>query len=291
MKTVYTLISCFSALVLMYSCEKDHQSTGDMEFKIEFSDGTSIPESNIAFYDSSTHFLFLKSEYTVNNPRMEFDVKVDSNVIYHGGVHACILSSPPRTPTFITDCSLYNSTIIEIGCTSSANDLRNHPKIISALQENNLLRHGITCKIVNILVNHRENSSEVTTTIKLINHDNINYYIPDPRKMGDLNFNYYTGGTALIDMETQMYNGMRWSVSSPSWDHITMDHLTILPKGGEMTVTFHSADYSKIASGQYIGKFRFSGVNYRASEFKLSQKNGRIWVGVAEATIKPIEVK
>lgn len=290
MKPFCSLFYCFFALLLMNSCESDNESTnGNSEFKIEFSDGTSIPESNIAYYDSSSHLLFLKKEYQVKGPG-EFDVKVDNQVIYHGGIHACILSSPPKTSTYISDCRLYSSTIIEIGCTSVTADFRNHPTILSALEENNLLSHGITCEIVNITVNNLENSSEVTTTLKLKNHDNINYYIPDPRKMGNLKFNYYNGGTTLIDTDTQLYNGLRWSVSSPDWDHITMDHLTLLLKREEITFTFKSADYSKIISGQYEGKFRFNGVNYKASEFNLSQKDGRIWVGVAPATLKNITV-
>lgn len=276
----------------LISCESESDTNlNDSEFKVEFSDGTLITENDLLFYDSSTHLLFLKWDFDFNQSISGFNVLVDNDTIYQGIIHSCALSSPPPSPFFITDCFLCGNDIIEIGCYTESNDLRNDQRITNALKNSNLLHNGLSCHIDSIKVNSFNNYSEVTCTITIKNNDNINYYILDPEKMGELDFNYFTGGLFFQNIDTKVSSGLRWSIPNPDWDNLTINDFSAVTSGSEVTYTFKSSDYYKMDKGIYKARFRFCGTKHKTSEFDLNQDNGRIWVGDAESSIDSILVE
>ncbi len=258
---------------------------------MEFSDGTEVCEKDLIYYDSSTHLLFLKKNLEFKQPVLGFNVLVDNDTIYQGIIHPCVLSTPPPSPFFITDCYLYGNDIIEIGCFTESNDLRNDQCIIDALENSGLLHHGLSCNIDSIKVNSFDDYSEVICTITLHNNDNINYYILDPDKMGELDFNYFTGGLFIQNIDTRVSWSLRWSISNPDWDNLTINDFSVLSGESEVTYTFKSSDYYKIDKGIYKARFRFCGTKHQTSKFNLNQDNGRIWVGDVESNIDSILVE
>ena len=293
MKT-FSIVSILELIISLFLISCDPESNinrSDSEFKVEFSDSTLITEDNLLFYDSSTYLLFLKRDFDFNQSMSGFNVFVDNDTIYQGIIHSCVLSTPPPSPFFITDCFHYGNDIIEIGCYRESNDLRNDQRIISALKNSNLLLNGITCRIDSIKVNSFSDYSEVTCTITIKNNDNINYYILDPKKMGELNFNYYTGGLFFQNIDTKANSFLRWSISNPDFGNITINDFSILKGGSEVTYTFKSSDYYKMDKGIYKVQFRFCGTKENTSEFDLNQKDGRIWVGDVKACIDSILVE
>ena len=277
-------------ILLFTSCEKANESNLNDGFKIKFNDGTILTSKDIVFYDRSTHLIYLKNDLELSKNVSGFNVSIAEDTIYHGVIYSCILSSLPPSPYFISDCFLYGHTILELGYYGESTDLRNDPRIIDAFENSNLLRNGISCKIDKVEIQSFENHSQVTCTITIQNNDNINYYILDPKKMGDLDFNYFTGGLTIQTMDTKLTYPLRWSIQSGTWSNITMDDLSLLEKGSKTTYTFKSSDYNKMQSGKYTARFQFCGTKHCTPNFNLNQHNGRVWVGQMNSNIENIEV-
>lgn len=277
-------------ILLFTSCENLNELNLNDGFKIKFNDGKVLTEKDISFYDRSTHLIFLNGDLELNKNISDFSVSVAEDIIYHGVIHSCILSSPPTSPYIISDCFLYGHNILELGYYGESNDLRNDPRIIDAFDKSNLLRNGISCRIDKVEIQSFENHSQVTCTITIQNNDNINYYILDPKKMGDLDFNYFTGGLTLQNMDTKLTHPLRWSIQSGTWSNITMDDLSLLEKGSKATYTFKSSDYYKLEPGKYSARFQFCGTKHCTPNFNLNQNDGRVWVGQMISNIENIEV-
>lgn len=278
-------------IAFITGCDKADEPNPDPAFRIEFSDGTQITENNISYYDSSTHLLFLKTDVELGQSVSRFYVFTGNDTVYSGVIHSCLFSSMPKTPHFLTDCFHYGKNILEMGFYGNSKDLRNDPRIINALKSRNLLRNGISCTIATVEITPLENYSQVACTITLQNHDDTGYYILDPAKMGDLHFNYFTGGLILRNMETKVHYSLRWSAPYAEWDDITMDHFYFLGKNSKVTFTFQSSDYNRMEQGSYFARFSFCGPSHLTSEFDLNQPAGRIWVGTIASTFDGIIVE
>ncbi len=283
----------------LISCESENDTNlNDPEFKIEFSDSTFITENDMLFYDSLTHLLFLKQGFNLSQSISGFNVLVGNDIIYQGIIYSCHHSNPPPSPFIIGDCLFYanggGNDIVEMGYykdSEDSKDLRNDPRIINALKNSNLLHNGLSCQIDNIIVNAFENYSEVTCTITIKNNDNINYYILDPKRMGEENFSYFTGGLYLRRTDNQADASLRWLNPYSDWDELTINDFSLLASDSEITYTFKSSDYPKINKGIYKVRFSFCGTKHETSEFDLNQDNGRIWVGEVKSSINGILVE
>lgn len=279
------------SILLFTSCEKENAFSLNDGFKIKFNDREIITENEILFYDSSTHLIYLRNDLQLNQNSNDFNVSVNEDTIYSGIIYSCVLSSMPPSPYFIVDCFLYGNDILEIGYYGESNDLRNDQRIIDALENSDLLRNGISCNIDKVEIQSFENHSQVICTITIQNNDDISYYILDPQKMGDLDFNYFTGGLTLQNMDTKLTYPLRWSVQSGTWSNVSIDDLSILKKGSQVTYSFQSSDYDKMETGKYSARFQFCGTKHCTPTINLNQKDGRIWVGQMHSNIDNISIK
>ncbi len=292
MRNLNTILTLGLLSILLFSsCEKENTLNLNNEFKIEFNDGKIITEKDILFYDRSTHLMYLKSDLQLSQNTTDFNVLISEDTIYSGIIYSCALSSMPPSPYFIVDCFPYGNDILEIGYYGESNDLRNDQRIINAFENSDLLRNGISCKIDKVEIQSFENYSQVICTITIQNNDNINYYILDPKKMGDLDFNYFTGGLTLQNIDTKLTYPLRWSVQSGTWSNINIDDLSILKKGSKVTYTFQSSDYDKMKIGKYSARFRFCGTKHCTPNINLNQKDGRVWVGQMLSKIDGIMIE
>ncbi len=294
-KIVLSLIISSVCLFLLFGCNEllnndNLNLKSDTGFSFVFSDGTQLTKNNIQYYDSSSHLLFLKEELDLTKVTSTFAVLVGNDTIYNGIIFPSVLSSLPQAPIYISDYSLYGPKIIQIGCHIDSLDFRNDERIINALQSENLLHHGLQVTINNIEVSSVGDHSAVDCSITVKNNDPINYYILDPVKMGGLNFNYFTGGIHFVNTETGTGSFIRWSVSNPHWENITMGDFSILKSGEQVEYTFQSSDYYKMEPGIYRAVFGFCGTKHRTPDFELNQQGGRIWVGAVVATVDNVVV-
>lgn len=294
-----TIMNIFNSKVLLgltliifsfCSCQKDiDEVQNDSMFSIEFSDGTTIKESDLHYYDLSTHMVYLKKGLNLQNGISSFNVIVDNETIYQGIIHPSVLSSPPKQPIFISDVSFYGNDILQISCFVDSADRRSDERIKNALAESNLLHHGIQCTIDKIQVTSFNNYSKVNCTITLTNNDSFNYYILDPKKMGELKFNYYTNGLHFINIDTQISSFLRWSIPC-DWSNLTLNDLSLLKSGEKISYTFESSDYYRMDQGFYKAYFNFCGAEHNTKNFELNQKGGRIWIGRIYSTFNNITV-
>jgi hypothetical protein len=281
----YVQISCDS--------EKDtkHNIPG---FSIEFSDGTIIKEDDILFYDSSTCILFLKKNLTLiigpeESPYTytKFSVFVNEDKIYEGIFYPVIFEAMAPEP-YISSKTYpdFNSNILEI---KQHKDIANDYRIIESLKKSNLLHHGISLTMDSVKIFSYQDSTLICS-FTLRNNDFINYYIPDPVKMGISNFNNYTGGgLRLKNKETNKYHWSNRDSITSDWDILTMEDLSILESKSKITFTYMSSYSPKIVPGLYQGDLRYNSMNYFLPvTLNLDQENGRVWVGTIFSNIDNI---
>ena len=282
------------------SCDSDEDTISiNSGFSIEFSDGTIIYEKDIFFYDSSTCILFLKDDiyfsYRENESghilTNEFTVFVDDDTIYQGIMYPYdyAMAAGPSMPFYIyRDINNFDNSILQIQFLGYSNDFRNDPRIIMALEKSNLLNHGISFTIDSVNVIPNDNFSyKVSCVITIKNHDLINYYVLDPKKMGESYFSYYNGGLIFYNKETD-YSYYLEGIYHSEWGSITIDDFSILKGGSEITYAFSSTDYRQIYSGLY--KCSFS-LKYKGSNFNLDRGDSRIWIGEVYSSVDNIVVE
>jgi hypothetical protein len=284
MKTInFFQLFGFLILIISNSCESDPiVDLNESDLTIEFSDGTVLTENEIAFYDSSTNTYFLNSELKSDSPLTSFKIKVNNDSILGGVFHSCILSSPPPTPYYISDCFFSGREILTIEYYGNEDNLLNDSRIINSLKEINKLRHGLSFRIDSISVIASDSQTDVVSTVTIKNYDNTAYYIPDINKMGERYYTDYTGGLSFSNINTGLSSFIKDSNSDRQRDDIKIDDLTKLKANSELTYTYKSRNYHSIPAGEYRVRASFMGIVYTASDFELNQDNGRIWVGQIE---------
>lgn len=272
---------------ILISCELKN----DSGFSIKFSDGSAINEKDIVFYDSSTCNLFLNDElhlnYVLGEPPnvdyIEFSVYVDKDIIYQGIVYPALVAAPSPEPSFIASYSYptFESDIVPIRHISiypNSVDNRNHTRIISFLDNNDLLHHGISCSIDSINISFK-NDSSVSCTFTIKNNDNINYYIPDPAKMGAERFNFCLGGLYLKSKEINE-DIFQDYINYPGWEILTMDDFSILESKSQVTFNYVSSYNLKINKGIYECNFYYHVLGGCVTiSVALNQEDGRVWAG------------
>jgi len=266
-------------LCIASSCDKlDDLSNYKSGFKLKFSDGLQINQSDVQFYDSSTNMLFLKGNLEIGNAVIGYDVMIADETIYDGIIYSCFLSSPPKETFFISDCFLDGRSVIELEYYPHGPDMRNDSRIINSFKKSGQLLNGISCEIDDINVINHESSSEVSCKITITNHDPIRYYIIDPYKMGNLNFSYFTGGIFFRNQENRTSSFLRWSEQSPNYAENNLNDLSVISGYSQRSFTFSSSDYYKMEEGNYTASFSFCGINTIPYP-SLDRKMGRVWVG------------
>ena len=293
MKETYKLLIIGLVLSLaLFSCEKEPE--GYNELLITLSNGIVLNQDDIVFYDSADCIFLLKDsisfEYRsgTDPPGIEyvdFSISLDKDTIYRGVVFMGESSLGPSNPTYIA-CyeprGYFNSNILDVKYKNNFHglaytDARNDDRLISFLKKNDILRNGITVTLESVRLS-TENDSSLITTITITNHDIVNYYLPDPNKMGSIKFNFFTGGLEIWQngyhhpsVKQQNYN---------TWYDLKLEHLSILKANSKVTYTYNTWYSEPLVKGHCEGRFRFvvlRGFTY--VEIPLEQADGWVWVG------------
>lgn len=265
----------------------------DRGFSVEFSDGSALGGADITFYDSSTCVLFLEKDlditYAMGDPPdvvfTEFSVLVNEEIIYEGIIYPDMLwAAPSPEPFYISSFSypvLEGSILrfMHLGFFTETDDVRNDVRIINSLKKSNLLNSGLSCTIDSIWLSPTYDSV-VHCTVTIVNNDPVSYYIPDPEKMGNGHFNYYTGGIVLKHIESDMYYHPEYPNSTVEWNHLEMGDLTLLDGRSCIKFTVASSYYTEIPEGEYDCVYYYGTLRHIYSfNLELKQPDGRIWIG------------
>lgn len=293
MKKLHVILNTFIIIcVILISCKPENNPLPeDPEFSIKFSDGTMINEKDIVFYDSSTCNLFLNKklhfDYVfVNNEKidfLEFSAVVDKDTIYQGIVFPAFVAGRSPKPYYIAAYTNLNFdsdflSLRHIDLNSNSVDERNSPKVINSFKKSNLLNQGITCNIDSIYASNT-NDSTVVCVFTLKNNDNVDYYVPDPNKMGIGRFCFYIGGLSIFNKDTNNEIVHDYTFTH-EWNNLSMDDLSILKSKSELTFTYQTALCSKLDNGVFYGRFYYGLFNgFGKWTWELAQANGRVWVG------------
>ena len=219
----------------------------------------------------------------------EFTILVDDEMIYDGIIYPDLVAAPSPVPFFIASTTYPNieSSIIQIkhlGFFTETEDVRNDQRIIHSLNKSSLINHGLTSIIDSVHYSQLDDSTLVCS-VTITNHDHINYYIPDPLKMGQGHFNYYTGGLRLIHKVSNEYFYPDYGDATTDWNYLELDDLSIIEGQSEVSFTFESCYDISIDEGSYECWLWYGNLRHLYTfNLELNQPDGRIWVGEFESS-------
>ncbi|HEY9124388.1 MAG TPA: hypothetical protein VIO15_08610 [Bacteroidales bacterium] len=268
---LYCVCMCF-----LYSCEPENNSV----FKIHFSDGNRITDSDIIFYDSSSHCLFLKNEIKIK-AKTDFSVIVNKQTIYRGVVQSKLDSNSPFSPFYINEVnSIFGKNIIEIQYNKNyPPDLRNDPQIINSLKSRNFLRNGISCNIDSIVIeNAAIGNVNVSYNLTIINNDNYNYYVINK------------GFVDVMFMNIDTY-ALWYLKSNPTQEEMpvyTLNNFSLLKSNSKLTRTVKFLNSYRMEPGYY--QVTCTILHGGFENLSINQDSGRIWLGKAISVIDSLRI-
>ena len=303
MKKVSFIIGLVFSFYLI-SCESDDKTTiHDPEFSIVFSDGnqTTIKETNIAYLDSSTGYLFLSKELnlTVGNEKppynfVKFSALVDNDSLFNGIVYpSTLFNNREDLYIFSRTYPTLKSDIIPIICINNGwYDTANKDRIVEALSKKDLVYQGITCAIDQVKI-APDNDSILICTMTLTNPDPVNYYVPDPGKMDILDFNFHSH-IDFTNKETNEHFHLKAQYENYYWNIDNLENMSLLKGGDKLSYTWATNCGRPIPSGSYscYYGFRVSIVDFPVSlNIPVVQDGGRIWIGYTKPRTKELTIE
>lgn len=288
----------------LISCESDDKTTiHDPEFSIVFSDDnqTIVGENNIAFFDSSTGYLFLNKELELifGNEKppydfVKFSALVDRDSLFNGIVYpSTLFNRLEDLYIFSRTYPTLKSDILPIICINNGlNDAANKNRIVEALSKSGLVYQGITCDINQVKISP-DNDSVLICTMTLTNPDPVNYYVPDAGKMDVLDFNFHSH-IDFTNKETSEHFHLKAQSGNYYWNIDNLEDMSLLRNGDKISYTWATNCGRPISSGSYsvYYGFRVSIVDFWVSlNIPVAQKNGRIWIGYTKPKTKELTIK
>ncbi len=301
MKMSFLLIELFC--IFLVSCKSDEQpAVHDPEFSIVFSDAdhTTVKENNIAFFDSTSGYLFLNKELNLNigNEKppysfVRFSVLVDGDSLFHGTVYPSVLfNKPEELIIFSRTYPDLKSDILPFVCrVGGLNDVGNKKRIVEALSGDHLVYSGITCTLDEVKT-ATNNDSVLIFTMTLTNPDPVNYYVPDPGKMDVQDFNFHAR-VSFENKQTGEHFLLKSHWENYYWNINDLKDLSLLKGGEKLTYTWATNCGIPVAPGNYSVSLglRVSIVDFPTSlNIPVVQEGGRIWLGYAIEKGKEISI-
>jgi len=159
-------------------------------------------------------------------------------------------------------------------------DMDKNNKFKNALSDAGILKMGIE---VELLAVTKKNQTTVNYQFKVTNRDSEDIYVPDPNKMGNSYFHYYTNGVSF-----QKGDNYYWpsGFETKESDNIKSLWLAKLSPGESITRTASIKGFNAWPTGKVKARFSFPGAHLKESGAWRKGK-GRIWLGsyVAEAEL------
>jgi hypothetical protein len=272
-------------IIIFTSCESILNNTDD-EYLFQTDGGLKYKYSDFELYDSSTHILYFKThhpEFGTDNSTT-FSLLVNGEEVYDGVFHSAVSSYMPSGPYIQSDFSFYPDYIIKIDFSSidgSPEDTRNDPRLISALEEHDLLHSGLSMDINLVGIK----GSELTFKFTITNNDESDLLILDIEKTGPGLFHYFTNGLSIRELTYEEVFSSTIQHETPSpWDSWNSDWLSNLRPGDSRQFTIEYPVINSIDPGVYKIMFEFPGFGSQVSLEQLYQNGSRIWLGDIKVT-------
>jgi len=265
-----------SSIFWLTSCERE--KTFEIFFRI--GENLKYEYSDLELYDTSTHILYFKRDHPEfeNETTSPFSVLVDGQEIYQGSFVPGYSSSYPSGAMIQSGLGNAQNFALKIECgiPNSDKDLRNDPRINSALNEHNLLHSGLSIEIDTIECSN----SHLIFSFTITNNDRSDLFILDPDKTGLNLFHYYTNGLAIYDFAHNEVFTNTIPYEAPSqWNGWEFTWLSQLKSGESRQFKIEYPINSPINPGTFNTSFTYPGLFRQVSRDQLYQDNIRIWLG------------
>jgi hypothetical protein len=200
----------------------------------------------------------------------------DGEIIYQGSFVPGYSSYIPNGP-FIMSPSMYGNYALKIeNWHSDKPDIRNNPKMIAILSQNDLLHAGlaITTSSVEII------GIQLTFKFTITNNDQSDLMIIDLDKTGLNLFHYFTNGLFIYNLtHNEVFSSNIQHQAPVPWNSWKIDWLSELKSGDSKEYTINYTINNLLNSGEYDTTFEFPGLAYQVTKDQLYQGNSRILLG------------
>jgi len=274
------ILSAITFLVLaLSSCESLFFNPDEYLFRAD--NGLKFKYSDFQLYDSSTHiFYFKKSHPEFKTDKFTgFSILAEGEEVYKGNFYEPYSSSMPFGPFIGSFIPLMQDYAFQIGFLTIDNqpdDPRNDPRLISALDQHNILHSGLALSMDTVEIN----GTLLKFAFTITNKDQTSLMIMDPDKMGINLFHYFTNGLLIYNPEhTNVFiNGIELERPTP-WNEWKAEWLSEIKTGESRHFFFNYTMKSALAPGAYKTIFQFPGLSHQVSKDQLFQGNSRIFLG------------
>ena len=293
------LLIVAALISVLYSCEENNlepKFTPSEGINIVIGSQAIITSDMIEYYDNSTNMFFLNNklpEEFYYYEKSKFWITDNEEIIFEGalrldcpcGTDSTIKTELHRGENSFTIKIVKSQANISYYCSSE--DETNDELFTGTLKKYGKYREGLKAEIDEI---KRFDNNNIKVTIKITNLDTVNYYIPDPEKMGINLFHYLTGGLTLQDPDSyeltdnniKIFRPLRNNVKpsypeeSGTWDK---NWLTLIEGKEDFYITLDYSQFDPVTPGKYTASFKFTGLRGNLESKDLQLENGRIWIG------------
>lgn len=295
-----TLLVLFvTILSSLFSCEESNLEppfTPSEGINIIVGNRAIITSDMIDYYDHSTGlFVF---NYDLSSELRHYDaskfwITDDKVVIFEGATRIncpCGVDSTVKTEL---EAGYYDFTMRLIRSQANSiyyfsdEDERDNALFINALKKQQKYREGLS---VNIQEIKRIDYNHIQLSLKITNLDTLNYYIPDPLKMGADLHQKLSSGLGLTNRDDykltsdsikifhQLTNkaGKTPSLEDGYWDR---NWLSLIESKEDLFMTIDYKQFDSVAPGNYCVSFHFSGLRVDIANEDLELENGCLWIG------------
>ncbi len=252
---------------------------------------------DLAFYDFSTHCLYLKNDKTTlfeNFERGHFEpvlmnkpfvVTAGGERCYLGSIHSGALSTMPPGPHMNElDVWYFPKDVLHFSRhRASREDVRSDPRVRDELMRANLFHGGLRLELNSVTVLQGADISTVQYRLTLRNNDRDALYVIDPDRMGSELFHYYTNGVMFARENQPSIWAEHKTVTAPSpHDSWQPSWFSRIESGQSIQRTVTLRGYPSIPRGQYVCHLTYSGPT-RIERAQRSLNDGRYWIGEIES--------
>lgn len=261
---------------------------------LELADEPWMSQSDIEFYDWSSHCIYLKKNKSfflgdpANNDlfyirwnNRPFIVTAENRICYKGYFLPFLSSDIYPCPDILeADINLYSSDIIRIEWPYLfATDQRNNEYVKTALTNSNLLHEGLYITIDTLWIDNADTTT-VEYKITINNRDEDNLYVMDPDKMGTKLFHAFTNGPIFYNSTNKtVYSSIYKNVTLPDpLDYYDYCWFAKIKSGESISRKIILTGYPPLPEGNYYCCFTF-GSPYNIEKCDRTLSDGRYWIG------------
>ncbi len=293
------LLMATALIALLYSCEDNNlypKFTPSEGINIIIGSQAIITSDMIEYYDNSTNLFYLNNNLPEEfnyYEKSKFWITDNQEIIFEGALRLDCPCGNDSTIKTELHKGYFNFTMKLVKSQAnmsyyfSNEDETNDNLFTGTMKKYGKYREGLKAEIDEI---KRFDNYNIQVTIKITNLDTVNYYIPDPEKMGINLYHYLTGGLTLQDPNSYELTANNIKILRPLKNNVKPSYpeesetwnqswLTLIEGKEDFYITLDYTQFDPVSPGKYTAAFNFTGLKGNLESADLQLENGRIWIG------------